>query len=112
MTYRDELAAAHARIQALEQELARAEEGAEESDDDSTALEDKIEALTAELEYARARLAAHEAAAASVAQERTMWTLFEHNLRAPPIEPGRNTQPAGVLCPRCFENERAQIEMF
>ena len=41
-----------------------------------------------------------------------MWTLYEHNLRAPPFEPGRNCEPAGVLCPRCFEREGAQIEML
>lgn len=108
MSYRDELQAAYARIRALEEQLARATEHEEPS------LVATIVELREELASARARLAAIDAAAASTTRGRTMWTLYEHNLRAPPLPPStRNTEPAGVLCPRCFEHEGGvQVEML
>ncbi|MBL8681628.1 MAG: hypothetical protein JNK05_20845 [Myxococcales bacterium] len=108
MTYRDELQAAHARIQALEEQLARA------TTQDEPSLVATIAQLREELANARARIAAIEAAAASATQPRALWTLYEHNLRAPPLPANaRNTEPAGVLCPRCFEHDGgAQVEML
>jgi|LNFM01.1.fsa_nt_gb hypothetical protein len=112
MSFRDDLAAAHARIRALEAQLAESTEDAAQRAPEVASLAATVEELRAKLEEARARLQAHDDAAARAAQGRSMWTLFEHNALAPPLSRPRNTEPSGVLCPRCLERDAVPFEML
>jgi hypothetical protein len=105
MSYRDDLHAAHARINALEAEVARHASDDDEPDErDKMAgelkqlraiVEERREKMT-ELRAERDRLAAR--VRALEANNDAVPTLWDQNRNFPPLADGR---PANVACPSC-----------
>lgn len=97
MPHRDALAAALARIAALEAELARLG-GA--PDQEVAALRAEHARLTAEAAELRSKLAAIEHGLASGRPD--MPTVYDHNRARPPLR-SDSARALGVLCPVCVQ---------
>ncbi len=117
MTYRDDLAAAHARIEALEQEL-RARGNVDEEvtaqvkrlGEQLTAAQSKAEIVAAERDRFRAAVAQLEDRVAGLSPSSgssSLYVLSEHNRRFRPIAQGT---PGGVACPLCHA-DGLEVEM-
>src|SRR5678815_69709 len=103
MTYRDDLEAAHARIAALEEQLAAvgfAAGDARELVERSAALERRIRELS---EQVTETAASYRRLAQSLAPAPgELPTLTEYNRGTPAGPSGLSGHPAGVRCPMCL----------
>ena len=112
MAYRDDLDAAHARIEALEAQLA--EVGIEVGD--SAAWMERTNQIHREVVRLRKNADELKAAFAQVttslrAATSDMPTLVEHNRRVIPIADAMSGQPARVRCPMCLVLAGDSVEM-
>ncbi|HEU0035516.1 MAG TPA: hypothetical protein VFQ53_33125 [Kofleriaceae bacterium] len=112
MSYRDDLEAAHARIEALEAELAAVGGDVQHAQGliaKSAALEQQIRALAErlrELEDSYQRVAEAMRSARS-----TLPTLTEYNRSTPPGANATSGNKAGVRCPMCLLLFGDSVEM-
>lgn len=112
MAYRDDLEAAHARIEALEAALALVGDdldGARALGVRSAELERKIEAMRSDVGDLAARF--ERVRAAMQPAPGTMPTLVEYNRSTPPGERALSGEPAGVRCPWCLVLFDESVEM-
>jgi hypothetical protein len=112
MSYRDDLEAAHARIEALEAQLGSAPGDIAET----RKLVEKTVELERELSKVRDSLASlnavHERLQDAMRRApSSMPTLFEHNRSVPPGENALSGEPAGVRCPMCLLLCGESVEM-
>ncbi|HEY2735193.1 MAG TPA: hypothetical protein VGI70_14450 [Polyangiales bacterium] len=113
MAYRDDLEAAHARIEALEAQLAAVGFQVE----DTPELQRRIAALEAKIATVQQRANATQAhfdrlAAALAGAPTTMPTVVEHNRSITPDEDALFGAGAGVRCPWCLALAGDSVEML
>lgn len=112
MSYRDDLEAAHARIEALEQQLASVGGEVAHAQDlitRSVALEEQLAQLR---ERYRALESTYERLAGALRTTRSdLPTLTEYNRATPPGANAKSGTPAGVRCPMCLVLFGDSVEM-
>ena len=113
MAYRDDLEAAHARIEALEAQLAEVGVQVE----DTPQLQRRIAALEQRIAEVQRQAASTQAsfdrlAAALAGDGREMRTLTEYNRTIPPDEEAMSGRGAYVACPLCKIFAGELVEML